>query len=82
MKSWNGRQFILDDTDLAGSVAANPAEQIYFHVIAWDSDGATSSLNIEVVIEYESWFVEPRTLTQSLTSSVLRSLAQEEKKCR
>lgn len=55
---------IRDEFDLRGSAAANPVEQEYFHVQSWGL--SSTSLEVDVVVEYEAWFTEPRDLTESL----------------
>lgn len=70
---------ILDDPEYRGTIAANPAEQSYFHVQVWGQNGDTSVVQCEVVIEYESWFVEPRNLSQSLRGVLHKALLTEEK---
>lgn len=77
---FGGLRSILDNSDYRGSVAANPAEQSYFHLQTWDTENATSSCAVDVVVEYEAWFTEPRKLTQSLTAPLTRALCSEEKK--
>jgi hypothetical protein len=57
---------VLDVTELSGTAAANPAEQTYFHIQLWDNAAGTGSANFDVMIEYDVWFCEPRTLTESL----------------
>jgi hypothetical protein len=57
---------VVDDDELHGNVAANPNELTYWHVQLWDSGGLTCTVRVDVVIEYDSWFLEPRELTESL----------------
>jgi hypothetical protein len=71
---------ILDNPEYRGTIAANPAEQSYFHVQVWGQNGDTSVVQVEVVIEYEAWFVEPRNLSQSLRADLTKSLLLEEKR--
>lgn len=55
-----------DNPDLAGDSAANPAEITYFHLSYWnDLDNTAISCQVNVLIEYEVVFREPRPLTQS-----------------
>jgi len=57
---------LLEDTDLYGTAAANPNDQVYFVVCAFSETGANNaSLSFTVEIEYEAIFWEPRKLTQS-----------------
>jgi hypothetical protein len=60
------KRAIVDDAQLAGAAASNPAELVYFTVAAVDAAGAnTVQLSFSVEIEYEVIFWEPRKLTQS-----------------
>jgi hypothetical protein len=61
------KRAILDDTELSGNIAANPLEQVYFGILAFDATGAsnTVSLNFIVELEYEVIFSETRKLAQS-----------------
>ena len=57
---------LLEDTELYGTAAANPTDQVYFVVCAFSDAGAnTVAASITVEIEYEAIFWEPRKLTQS-----------------
>jgi len=64
-QKFQGRKFIEDDPNLGGSSAANPIELQYFHVVLFDSASANSSCNVDIVIEFNAIFSEPRTLTES-----------------
>ena len=77
---FGGVSNLLDNPDYKGTIAANPAEQSYFHVQTWSSDATTSIITVEVVIEYWATFTEPRALTQSLKSALHRGLLAEERK--
>jgi len=70
---------LLDNPDYKGTIAANPVEQSYYHLQSWSTDGSTAAVTVEVVIEYEAVFTEPRSLTQSLRSTLHRALLVEEK---
>lgn len=61
---------LLDDSSYRGTVSSNPTELSYFHLQLWNTEGATSSSAVDLVIEYESWFTEPRKLTESLSAPV------------
>lgn len=57
---------LLQDPELHGTAAANPVEQVYFTVCAFDGAGGnTVTISFTVEIEYEVMFSEPRKLTQS-----------------
>lgn len=72
---------LLDNPDYNGSVASNPVEQSYFHISVWCPDGVSivSGLTVEVFIEYEAWFFEPRKNSPSLAAAVSRLILQEER---
>jgi len=61
---------VLDNPDCIGTVAANPVEQEYFHIYGWDDNAQTSTVNLDVTIEYEAMFIEPKKLTQSLITKL------------
>ncbi len=61
-----GINSILSNPDFKGTVSANPVEQAYFHIYGWDDNAVTSTVNLDVTIEYEAMFIEPKKLTQSL----------------
>ncbi len=61
----NLRQLLQDD-NLFCTAAANPTEQVYFVISAWDPFGAnTLGFYFNVNIEYDCIFWEPRKLTES-----------------
>jgi hypothetical protein len=69
---------ITDNTDLQGNAAANPLEQTYFHVSVWNSRSlAMTSVSVDVCLEFEAWFYEPRNLTQSLRNILFQELAKD-----
>lgn len=80
IRQFEGVEDVVDNIDFRGSVAANPAEITYFHVQAWDTLGLTTSVQCEIVLEFSSWFVEPRVLTPSLRSHLMRAVIAEEAK--
>lgn len=60
------RRELLEDTDLYGTQAANPNDQVYFTVCVFDHTGGnTVQLDLTVEIEYQVIFWEPKKLTQS-----------------
>jgi len=68
--SYFGRQLnprnIVNDPELFGTSAANPTEQVYFVISAWDPFGTnTLGYFFNVTIEYDAIFWEPRKLTES-----------------
>lgn len=57
---------IVNDPELFGTSAANPVEQVYYVISAWDPFGAnTIGYFANVTIEYDAVFWEPRKLTES-----------------
>lgn len=72
------RSAMTADPSLQGSSVASPVEVSYFHVAVWDTSGsATTSVQCDVVLEQTAVFVEPRNITESLSSR----LASVELKC-
>lgn len=63
----SNKRELLEDTELYGTVAANPTDLVYFVICAFDgASGANSATVIfRVEIEYEAIFWEPKKLTQS-----------------
>lgn len=62
-----GRSKPLSDSQLKGSITANPAEDVQLHIFASTLDGVTdpSTFNVNVLIEYTAVFIEPKTPAQS-----------------
>lgn len=62
----NGKKDVKSEDDFRGDVAANPAEQSFFHLFAYNQT-TTNTVNVvfEVMIEYTAIFTEPRKMTQS-----------------
>lgn len=57
---------VLDEFDLRGSAAQNPVEMEYFHVLIWDAvTGNAVQAAVDITMEFDAWFTEPRDLTQS-----------------
>jgi len=65
-KLWGvtSRQHLADPT-YRGSASASPTEVTYFHLMAWDPAGTTTSLTGVVVMDFLAAFMEPRTPTVS-----------------
>lgn len=63
----NGRiGSIVGDSLYRGDNAANPTEQTYFHVFAFNTVTVSAmSVDFDVLIEYDAVFTEPRKLAQS-----------------
>jgi len=53
---------LVDDANMSGTVASNPAEQVYFTVAAWgfSSFSDNTSFAMTALIEYDVVFWEPR----------------------
>lgn len=69
-----------DNPELWGSATANPVEQSYFNLSAWEGLSSTSAVvRFEIMIEYDAWFIEPRKVSSSLASSLHKLLITEEK---
>lgn len=63
-----GIRSLLNDDNLYTTAAANPVEQAYYGVVAWQisPDGSTTtSLGFDVLISYDVIYWEPRKLTES-----------------
>lgn len=58
-------QALMADPTLRGDVAASPAELTYFHIQLFSAAGFTAVVNFDILIEYTSYFLEPRDATQS-----------------
>jgi len=57
---------LVNDPELFGTAAANPTEQVYYVLSAWDPFGTnTLGFFANVTIEYDAIFWEPRKLTES-----------------
>jgi len=54
------------DNTLRGDVANNPVELTYFHVSVWDAAASSGTVNCDVILEQDSYFLEPRDQTVSL----------------
>jgi len=71
---------LLDNPSYEGSVAANPVEQSYFHISAWNPDSVSSTDCIcEIYIVYNAIFREPRKNSPSLEAALKKLIISEEK---
>lgn len=62
----NGIKSVLLENDYRGTIAANPVEQSYFVLAAWDPfSGVGASVQATALIEYTARFTEPKKLTTS-----------------
>lgn len=81
MAKFSGVPNVRDNPDLAGTAAANPAEQSYFHLSGWNPETADQvTFSGEVFIEYDVVFFEPRKNSSSLAASMMRLILEEEEK--
>jgi len=70
------KRALLDDTNLFGTVAANPSEQVYYGLVVFDPTIANNTdVTFTVVLEYQVMFWEPRKAVESFSSSAAPSLA-------
>lgn len=61
-----GRSKILSDSQLKGSTAANPTEQLYFHIWAEPFNAVdVSPIDLNVLIDYLVVLIEPKVPTVS-----------------
>lgn len=66
---------MLNNTNLFGTAAANPTEQVYFLVNAWQGIGIAGggiSLDFECILAYDAIFWEPRKLGPSFKTPIPR----------
>jgi len=61
---------LTSDSTLRGDAGNSPTEVTYWHVQCWDTAALTSIVNFDVILEQTAWFIEPRDLTESLSSRV------------
>lgn len=63
-----GVRVLLNDDNLLTTAAANPVEQVYFGIVAWQisPDGTTTTaIGFDVLISFDVIYWEPRKLTES-----------------
>ncbi len=63
-----GVRALLNDDNLYTTAAANPVEQVYFAIVAWQisPDGTTTTaIGFDVLISYDVIYWEPRKLIES-----------------
>lgn len=70
---------IMDNDDYRGTSAANPGEQAYFILQTWSTENVTSSCSVDVVVEYEAMFIEPKRITQSMTRAIHKLMLAEQR---
>lgn len=65
-KKFFGKSNMMDNAQLKGNAAANPTEQVYFHVVAAPIQGVNSvPIQLHVLIEYVAVWTEPKALASS-----------------
>jgi hypothetical protein len=70
---------LLSNPDYKGTISSNPAEQSYFHISCWNPlDTTVVSASVEVVIEYDATFFEPRKNSISLNTQLRRLILAED----
>jgi hypothetical protein len=78
---FGGFDDILDNSDSRGSAAANPVEQSYLHVNAWNSETVgTVNIWVELRLQYYAVFTEPRVISIS-TMKKLKETVLSESSC-
>lgn len=66
IEKFMGRPGILTEDDFRGSATANPVEQVYFILYAWNINSVNANpIAMDVLIEYTAVLTEPKRLTQS-----------------
>lgn len=66
VKKYLGKNSVMDNYDLKGTVSSSPAEDIYYHVWMDPIIGVdNSAVNALVLIDYITIFSEPKTLAVS-----------------
>lgn len=63
-KTFNG---ILSDPQMYGTISADPGEQVYYTIAAWDpfTTAAEAIVSFDVTITYDVMYWEPKKLTSS-----------------
>lgn len=61
------KRAMINDSDLQGTAAANPTEQVYFIISSWQAFALSTSqtIHFDVLLSYDAWFTEPRKLPAS-----------------
>jgi len=73
-----GRRGYLSNPNFSGTAASGPVEQSYFGVFAFCMTGGVNySILFDVTLSYDVYFWEPRKLSSSLASTILRQTAEE-----
>lgn len=78
IRKFQGVDDVLDVVELRGTVAANPVEGSFFHVVCWDPTLNGGTVSVEVVMEFTATFTEPRMITPSLLKGLHRLRLEDE----
>jgi len=69
---FQGLRNVMDDPNMRGDAANNPAEQLYYHLFVWyPIDSTVVTASIVVVLEYDVMFHEPKKATVSLSKQLI-----------
>lgn len=69
--AFQGIDDVMDDPNMRGDAASQPAEQLYYHISLWNPVNATVPLALlDVEIDYDVIFHEPRKAALSLSQMV------------
>lgn len=80
VKNYFGRKTnreLLDDTNLVGTAAANPTEQVYYAVTGWFNTinpGANKNLYFDVALSYDVIFWEPKKARHIITRIICMTM--------
>lgn len=65
---FQGIDDVLDDPNMRGDNASNPAEQLYYHINMFNFTNATQvSVNFQGLVEYDIMFHEPKKASLSIS---------------
>lgn len=78
MRYWRIRKGDLSSKDsLCGDASNSPADCAYFHCYAWDTSNGSVNVALDVMIEIEATFFEPRTAAPSVARDEVKSGKEE-----
>jgi len=60
------RSALTANPSLRGDIATSPLEITWLHIAIWNAAGASTTVNVNIVLEQLAMFMEPRDLTESL----------------
>jgi len=80
LAKFQGIDDVMDDPNMRGDSASNPAEQAYFHVFAFALNSATSITATFIIrLEYDVMFHEPRKGSLSAQRPVIVKCSEEQR---